>query len=135
MSLNTISLFKSASARRLQQVGTRGSSQGRDGSSSEDQKFHALASPQGQMMSGETEEEEGRRQGQGQYNKSASAHQKDREGSHHSLHHHNSEKEKEKEPYTMDSYVEHIKTNYISGDASVLMFGATACRQVSNLVN
>ena len=34
------------------------------------------------------------------------------------------------EPYTMDSYVEHVKTNYISGDASVLMFGATASRQV-----
>jgi hypothetical protein len=34
------------------------------------------------------------------------------------------------EPYTMNSYVEHVKTDYISGDASVLMFGATASRQV-----
>ena len=34
------------------------------------------------------------------------------------------------EQYTMDSYVEQVKTNYISGDASVLMFGATASRQV-----
>ena len=35
------------------------------------------------------------------------------------------------EQYTMDSYVEQVKTNYISGDASVLMFGATASRQVN----
>ena len=35
------------------------------------------------------------------------------------------------EPYTMDSYVDFVKNNYISGDASVLMFGATASRQVS----
>ena len=35
------------------------------------------------------------------------------------------------EPYTMDSYVEYVKTSYISADASVLMFGATASRQVS----
>lgn len=34
------------------------------------------------------------------------------------------------EPYTMASYVEHVKTAYIAGDASVLMFGATASRQV-----
>lgn len=34
------------------------------------------------------------------------------------------------EPYTMSSYFEHVKTDYISGDASVLMFGATASRQV-----
>lgn len=39
------------------------------------------------------------------------------------------------EPYTMDSYVDFVKNNYISGDASVLMFGATAARQVSHLLS
>lgn len=37
------------------------------------------------------------------------------------------------EPYTMSSYYEHVKTDYISGDASVLMFGATASRQVGTV--
>ena len=39
------------------------------------------------------------------------------------------------EPYTMSSYYEHVKTDYISGDASVLMFGATASRQVCTALN
>jgi hypothetical protein len=38
------------------------------------------------------------------------------------------------EPYTMNSYFEHVKTDYISGDASVLMFGATASRQVRTVL-
>jgi hypothetical protein len=36
--------------------------------------------------------------------------------------------------YTMNSYFEHVKTDYISGDASVLMFGATASRQVRTVL-
>ena len=35
---------------------------------------------------------------------------------------------------SLGRYVEFVKTRYISGDASVLMFGATACRQPMNAI-
>jgi hypothetical protein len=39
-----------------------------------------------------------------------------------------------KEAYTLGRYVDFVKTRYINGDASVLMFGATASRQPMNAI-
>ena len=39
-----------------------------------------------------------------------------------------------KETYTIGRYVDFVKTRYINGDASVLMFGATASRQPMNAI-
>lgn len=118
VSLNTVSLFKSALARKLP---VKISSL--TGSDTEEEETSLAAGADGIL--GETDDSVNRINESDNDKGAQKASSKDFRISPRTVTSMNNEH------YTMDTYVEQVKTNYISGDASVLMFGATASRQVN----